>query len=137
MVANGAAWRRRRRIADKYPTRGTARPEGGRRSAGGDAPAALRQWPFLLVLGTVLAGLLITLADFRIGLLVVGGGLLGGAPLRVWVPDVGMLAVRSRFTDVVTYTVLGSAIVLLTLMAEPDPWLEVPFLSDVLRFSAG
>ncbi len=137
MGANGTTWRRRRRPADKYPTRGTARPEGGRRSAGGDAPAPIRQWPFLAVLGTVLAGLLITLADFRAGLLVVGGGLIGGALLRGWLPAVGMLAVRSRFTDIVTYAVLGGAIVLLTLMAEPDPWLEVPFLSDVLRFSAG
>ncbi|MDT0443674.1 DUF3017 domain-containing protein [Streptomyces johnsoniae] len=137
MGANGTVWRRRRRTADKYPTRGTARPEGGRRSAGGEAPAPIRQWPFLAVLGTVLAGLLITLADFRIGLLVVGGGLIGGGLLRGWLPAVGMLAVRSRFTDVVTYSLLGGVIVLLTLMAEPDPWLEVPFLSDVLRFSAG
>jgi hypothetical protein len=136
MAANGPA-RRRRGIRGAYPTRGFARPEGGDRSAGGGAPAPVRQWPFLLVLGTVLAGLLITLADFRIGLLVVGGGLLAGAPLRGWLPAVGMLAVRSRFTDVVTYTVLGALIVLLTLMAEPDPWLEVPFLRDILRFSAG
>ncbi|MDT0347256.1 DUF3017 domain-containing protein [Streptomyces litchfieldiae] len=138
MGANGTA-RRRRRGGDsrqKYPTRGTSRPEGGQRSAGGDAPAPIRQWPFLVVLGTVLTGLLITLGDFRIGLLVVGGGLLAGAPLRAWLPAVGMLAVRSRFTDVVTYAVLGAAIVLLTLMAEPKPWLEVPFLNDVLRFSS-
>ncbi|WP_049579386.1 DUF3017 domain-containing protein [Streptomyces sp. SBT349] len=137
MGANGATWRRRRRVSDKYPTRGTARPEGGQRLAGGDAPAPIRQWPLMAVLGTVLVGLLITLADFRIGLLVLGGGLLAGAVLRGWLPSVGMLAVRSRFTDVATYGVLGAAIVLLTLMAEPDPWLELPVLKDLLRFSAG
>ncbi len=133
MGANGTTWRRRR----QYPTRGTARPEGGRRSAGGDAPAPIRQWPLLAVLGATVAGLLITLADFRVGLLTVGTALLLGALLRGWLPAVGMLAVRSRFTDVLTYGVLGGLIVLLTLMAEPDPWLEVPLLNDVLRFSAG
>jgi hypothetical protein len=93
------------------------------------------------VLGATLGGLLVTLANFRFGLLIVGGALLAGAVLRAWLPAVGMLAVRSRFTDVATYGVLGTLIVLLTLMAEPggtgSPWLEVPFLNDILRFSAG
>ncbi|WP_110945657.1 DUF3017 domain-containing protein [Streptomyces avicenniae] len=120
-----------------YPTRGTARPEGGRRIASGSAPAPIRQWPLLAVLGVTLLGLLVTLANFRVGLLLVGGALLGGAVLRGWLPAVGMLAVRSRFTDVLTYGVLGALIVLLTLMAEPAPWLELPFLNDLLRFSAG
>ncbi|RMI33801.1 DUF3017 domain-containing protein [Streptomyces triticirhizae] len=134
-AVSGVAWRRRWRVPEKYRTKGTARPEGGGRSAGGDAPAPIRQWPLLLVLATTLVGLVVTLADFRIGLLIVGGALLTGAVLRAWLPAVGMLAVRSRFTDVVTYAVLGTAVVLLTLMAEPRPWLEVPFLSDILRFS--
>jgi hypothetical protein len=132
-----AAWRRRRRPPEKYRTRGTARPEGGGRSAGGGAPAPIRQWPLLAVLGTTLAGLLLSLGDFRVGLLVVGAALLGGAALRAWLPAVGMLAVRSRFTDIATYGTLGLLVVLLTLMAEPDPLLEVPIFSDVLRFSAG
>ncbi len=122
---------------DAYPTRSTARPEGGQRTAGGEVPAPIRQWPLLTVLGSTLLGLLLTLADFRVGLLVVGAALLAGAALRCWLPAVGMLAVRSRFTDVLTYGVLGALIVLLTLMAEPDPLLELPFLKDVLRFSAG
>ncbi|WP_370592657.1 DUF3017 domain-containing protein [Streptomyces sp. NBRC 109706] len=137
MAGGGVAWRKRWRVPEKHRTRSTARPEGGGRSAGGDAPAPIRQWPLLAVLGTTLVGLLVTLLDFRIGLLIVGGALLAGALLRAWLPAVGMLAVRSRFTDVVTYTVLGALIVLLTLMAEPRPWLEVPFLNDILRFSAG
>lgn len=123
----------------RFPTltRDTARPEGGRRVASGSSPAPVRQWPLLTVLGGTLAGLLITLANFRIGLLLVGGALLVGALLRGWLPAVGMLAVRSRFTDVLTYGFLGALIVLLTLMAEPSPWLEIPFFTDILRFSAG
>jgi hypothetical protein len=127
--------RRRRR----YPkvTADTARPQGGRRSASGSSPAPIRQWPLLTVLASTLTGLLVLLADFRIGLLIVGGALLGGAVLRMVLPAVGMLAVRSRFTDVLTYGGMGLLIVLLTLMAQPSPWLEVPFLKDILRFSAG
>ncbi|WP_338325597.1 DUF3017 domain-containing protein [Streptomyces hoynatensis] len=137
MRAAGAAWRDRWLVPEKYRTRDTARPEGGQRTAGGEAPAPIRQWPLLAVLGTTLLGLLVALSDFRIGLLIVGCALLGGGVLRGWLPAVGMLAVRSRFTDLLTYGVLGGAIVLFTLMAEPDPWLEVPILNDLLRFSAG
>ncbi|MFE0690916.1 DUF3017 domain-containing protein [Streptomyces sp. JH002] len=123
--------------SDKYSTRDTARPEGGRRTAPGSAPAAIRQWPLVGVLGGTLLGLLVTLGNFRIGLLIVGGALVAAAALRAWLPEVGMLAVRSRATDIVTYGLLGLTIVLLTLMAQPKPWLEVPFFNDVLRFSAG
>ncbi|GAB2905737.1 DUF3017 domain-containing protein [Streptomyces mayteni] len=132
-----AGWFGRWRVPEKYRTRDTARPEGGQRTAPGSAPAPIRQWPLLAVLGGTLLGLLVTLGDFRIGLLIVGCSLLGGAAMRGWLPAVGMLAVRSRFTDVLTYGVVGALITLLTLMAEPEPWLVVPFLSDVLRFSAG
>jgi hypothetical protein len=125
------------RSTQRYPTRGTARPEGGRRSAPGSAPAPIRQWPLLTVLATTTAGLLATLANFRVGLLIVGCALLAGAVLRGWLPAVGMLAVRSRLTDVLTYGVMGGVVVLLTLMAQPSPWIEVPFFNDVLRFSAG
>jgi hypothetical protein len=89
------------------------------------------------VLATTTAGLLATLANFRVGLLIVGCALLAGAVLRGWLPAVGMLAVRSRLTDVLTYGVMGGVVVLLTLMAQPSPWIEVPFFNDVLRFSAG
>jgi hypothetical protein len=121
----------------RYPTRGTARPEGGRRSAPGSAPAAIRQWPLLGVLGATTAGLLATLGNFRVGLLIVGCALLAGAVMRGWLPAVGMLAVRSRTTDVLTYGLMGTVVVLLTLMAQPEPWIQVPFFNDVLRFSAG
>jgi hypothetical protein len=129
---------RARRTTRRFPlfTRDTARPEGGGRAASGDAPAPARQWPILAVLGMVGLGLLVTALDlFRLGTLLIGIALLSGAVMRWLLPDVGMLAVRSRFTDVVTYGVLGLAIALLALMAQPDPWLEIPFLKDTLHFT--
>ncbi|WP_307792379.1 DUF3017 domain-containing protein [Streptomyces verrucosisporus] len=126
-----------RRPSRRFPliTRDTARPEGGGRAAPGDAPAPARQWPLLCVLAGAAAGLLVTLGHFRAGPLTVGLSLLTGAVLRWTVPSVGMLAVRSRFTDVVTYGVLGTAIVLLALMAQPAPVLEIPFLEDIVHFT--
>ncbi|MGW0080484.1 DUF3017 domain-containing protein [Streptomyces sp. NPDC003393] len=129
---------RPRRGTRRFPllTKDTARPEGGGRAAPGDAPAPARQWPLLAVLVTVGLGLLVTALDaFRVGLLLIGAGLLGGALLRWFLPRVGMLAVRSRFTDIVTYGILGCAIVLLALMAQPKPLLEIPFLDDALHFT--
>ncbi|MEU4208514.1 DUF3017 domain-containing protein [Streptomyces sp. NPDC026206] len=117
-------------------TRDTARPEGGGRAAPGDAPAPARQWPLLAVLGATGLGLLIVAFDaFRVGTILVGLAMIGGAVLRWALPDVGMLAVRSRFTDMFTYGGLGLAIVLLALMAQPHPWLKIPFLDDLLHFT--
>ena len=129
---------RARRATRRFPlfTRDTARPEGGGRAAPGDAPAPARQWPMLTVLGIAALGLLITAFDlFRAGTLLIGAALLAGAALRWVLPGVGMLAVRSRFTDIVTYGVLGGAIVLLAMMAQPHPLLEIPFLKDTLHFT--
>ncbi|MFG2746148.1 DUF3017 domain-containing protein [Streptomyces chartreusis] len=129
---------RPRRTTRRFPlfTRDTARPEGGGRAASGDLPAPARQWPVLVVLGLAGVGLLVTALDaFRFGTLLVGGALLAGAVMRWLLPSVGMLAVRSRFTDIVTYGVLGLAIVMLAMMAQPKPWLEVPFLKDTLHFT--
>ncbi|GAA5001082.1 hypothetical protein GCM10025734_36570 [Kitasatospora paranensis] len=69
--------------------------------------------------------------DFKYGLMLVGGSLLLAAVLRLTVPEVGMLAVRSRFTDVGVLTFLGGAIVLLTLVAQPDPWLHLSVLDHL------
>ncbi|WP_398654086.1 DUF3017 domain-containing protein [Streptomyces parvulus] len=129
---------RPKRATRRFPlfTRDTARPEGGGRAAGGDAPAPARQWPVLTVAGLVGVGLLLTGLDvFRWGLVLVGVALLLGAALRWSVPDVGMLAVRSRFTDIVTYGVLGAAIAMLALMAQPNAPLKIPFLNDLLHFT--
>ncbi|KOG34115.1 hypothetical protein AQJ84_30725 [Streptomyces resistomycificus] len=127
-----------RRATRRFPlfTRDTARPEGGGRAAPRDAPAPARQWPILTVLVMAGLGLLLTAFDlFRVGTLVIGAALLVGGVLRWLLPDVGMLAVRSRFTDIVTYGVLGLAIVLLALMVQPSPWLVVPFLKDTLHLT--
>ncbi|MGW3683497.1 DUF3017 domain-containing protein [Streptomyces prasinus] len=129
---------RPRRATRRFPlfTRDTARPEGGGRAAPGDAPAPARQWPILAVLLVAGLGLLLTAFDlFRIGTLLIGTALLVGGVLRWVVPDVGMLAVRSRFTDIVTYGGLGLAIVLLALMVQPHPLLQIPFLKDTLHFT--
>jgi hypothetical protein len=126
------------RKSRRYPTVtvDTSRPEGGGRAAPGGAPAPARQWPLLAVLGIAAAGLLITAFDhFRFGAVVVGVGLVTGAVLRWVVRDVGMLAVRSRFTDVTTYGLLGLAIVILALRSMPDPKLKVPFLDEILHFT--
>ncbi len=127
-----------RRTTRRFPlfTRDTARPEGGGRAAPSDAPAPARQWPILAVCGTVGLGLLLTALDlFRYGTLLIGLALVAGAVLRWVMPGVGMLAVRSRFTDIVTYGLLGLVIVLLALMVQPDPWLQIPFLKDTLHFT--
>ncbi|MFJ8730479.1 DUF3017 domain-containing protein [Streptomyces bauhiniae] len=129
---------RTRRITRRFPlfTKDTARPEGGGRAAPSDAPAPARQWPVLVVLSAVALGLLLVAFDVtRAGLLLIGAALLAGAAMRWTLPGVGMLAVRSRFTDIVTYGVLGLAIVLLALMVQPEPWLRVPFLKDTLHFT--
>jgi hypothetical protein len=116
-------------------TAGTARPEGGGRAVSGDHPAPARQWPLLTVLGGVMIGLLVVWAGaFRPGLLVVGAFMLLGAVLRRLVPSVGMLAVRSRFTDLITYGLLGVVIMLLALMAQPKPILKATFLDGIFRF---
>ncbi|MFD4022800.1 DUF3017 domain-containing protein [Streptomyces sp. NPDC058576] len=132
----------RPRRSRRFPrfTRDTARPEGGGRAASGDAPAPARQWPLLTVLGAAGLGLLIVVLDpfeqaFRIGTILMGGALITGAVLRWVVPSVGMLAVRSRFTDLVTYGLMGTLIVLLALVAQPEPWLDVPILEDAVRFT--
>ncbi|MFC9791890.1 DUF3017 domain-containing protein [Streptomyces sp. NPDC127584] len=121
-------------------TTDTARPEGGGRAAPSDAPAPARQWPLLTVLGLAGIGLLVVGTDafahsFRIGTMLVGAALLVGAVLRRVMPSVGMLAVRSRFTDMITYGVMGGLIVLLALMVQPRPWLQIPFLEDILHLT--
>ncbi|MGW4360596.1 DUF3017 domain-containing protein [Streptomyces californicus] len=137
----GGAARGRTR-SRRFPrfTRDTARPEGGGRAASGDAPAPARQWPLLAVLCAAGLGLLIVALDpfaeaFRIGTILIGCALITGAVLRWAVPSVGMLAVRSRFTDLVTYGLMGTLIVLLALVAQPRPWLDVPILEDAVRFT--
>jgi uncharacterized membrane protein YjjP (DUF1212 family) len=110
-------------------TTGTFRPEGGSAAAGRDMPVPVRQWPIVLVLAFVGVGLLVlALGAWRAGIVTVGVGMLVGALLRIVLPEVGMLAVRSRFTDIVVMGVLGAVIVVLALAALPDPVIHLPLV---------
>jgi hypothetical protein len=110
-------------------TTGTFRPEGGSAAAGRDKPVPVRQWPIVLVLTVVGVGLLVTaLGAWRAGIVTVGVGLLLGAALRAALPEVGMLAVRSRFTDIAVMGVMGAVIVVLALASLPDPVIHLPFV---------
>ncbi len=130
------------RTTRRFPslTTDTARPEGGGRAAPGDASAPARQWPLLTVLALTGLGLVIVGTDafadaFRVGTILVGAALITAGVMRRVLPSVGMLAVRSRFTDMVTYGLLGVVITLLALMAQPEPWLDLPFLEDAVHFT--
>ncbi|MCH6162165.1 DUF3017 domain-containing protein [Streptomyces marispadix] len=127
------------RPSRRFPsvTRDTARPAGGQRAMGAYHAAPYRQWPLLAVCCGVLIGLLVTVAEFRAGTLIIGVSLLGGAVMRWLMPSVGMLAVRSPYTDMVTYGVLGLSIVLLAMMAQPNPWLNLPILEKIVHFVVG
>ncbi|WP_399064857.1 DUF3017 domain-containing protein [Streptomyces winkii] len=118
-------------------TRDTARPEGGNRAMGAGHAAPYRQWPLLAVCCGVLIGLLVTVAEFRAGTLIIGASLVGGAVMRWVMPSVGMLAVRSAFTDMATYGALGLSVILLAMMAQPDPWLHLPVLEKIVHFVVG
>lgn len=121
----------------RFPTvtRDTARPEGGQRAMGAGHAAPYRQWPLLAVCCGVLIGLLVTIGEFRAGTLIIGFSLIGGAVMRRFMASVGMLAVRSSFTDMATYGALGLTITLLGMMAQPEPWLSIPILEDILHFT--
>ncbi|MFF8271058.1 DUF3017 domain-containing protein [Streptomyces sp. NPDC016562] len=132
--ASGAEGPRSRRFPSV--TRDTARPEGSGRAVPGAVSTPARQWPMLSVLTATAAGLLATaLGQPRIGCLVIGVALIAASVLRRVLPSVGMLAVRSRYTDMITYGVLGVAITLLALVMEPKPWLDIPFLESAVRFT--
>jgi hypothetical protein len=79
----------------------------------------LRQLPLLAVLVTVALGLLVVTFDhWRLGLVITGLALIGGAALRLLLPvrRAGFLAVRSRPVDVVLLAGTGLAVVVIALM---------------------
>jgi hypothetical protein len=82
----------------------------------------LRQLPLLAVLVLVALGLLVvTIGHWRQGLTIIGIALVGGAVLRLLLPErrVGFLAVRTRPTDVVLMAGAGVALTVIALML-PD-----------------
>jgi hypothetical protein len=116
-------------------TTGTYPPEGSAAAVGRGHPVPVRQWPIVIVLTMVGVGLAVTaLNQFRPGVVTIGAALLLGCVLRVVLPEVGMLAVRSRFTDVAVMGVLGIAIILLALASEPDPVITLPFVNEISHF---
>ncbi|MFE9422197.1 DUF3017 domain-containing protein [Kitasatospora sp. NPDC006697] len=115
--------------------RGTPPPEGAGPALGRGHSLPARQWPITLVLLVAGAGLAVTWAsDFRYGLLLLGSSFLIGAVLRLLLPDVGVLAVRSRFTDVLVLLFFGAVLVLLALVAPQNPWLHVPALENIGKY---
>jgi Protein of unknown function (DUF3017) len=79
----------------------------------------LQELPLALVISGVGLGLVvIALHHFRWGNLVIAGSLLAGALLRLVLPTrrAGLLAVRARFTDVVTMVVMGVGLLVLALI---------------------
>ena len=78
----------------------------------------VRQLPLLAAIVVVGAGLLlVTLGEWRRGLVVIGLALVGAALLRLLLPvrRVGLLAVRSRSVDVLLLAGTGLALTVLTL----------------------
>ena len=113
-------------------TTGTFPPEGSAAAAGRRHAVPVRQWPIVVVLTMVGVGLAVTaLNEFRPGVITIGAALVVGCLLRIVLPEVGMLAVRSRFTDVLVTGILGIAIILLALASEPNPLITLPFLSRI------
>ena len=79
----------------------------------------LSEWPLALIIGGVILGLVIIgLHHFRWGNLLIAGSVLAGAFFRLVLPTrrAGLLAVRSRFTDVVTMSAMGGSLMLLALI---------------------
>jgi hypothetical protein len=79
----------------------------------------LSEWPLGLIIGGVILGLVIIgLHHFRWGNLLIAGSVLAGAFFRLVLPTrrAGLLAIRSRFTDVVTMSAMGGSLMLLALI---------------------
>ena len=84
------------------------------------------QWPLALVLAGAGVGVLLLVlgvGGFRPGATVIGVSVVGAALLRAALPErtAGLLAVRSRPTDVVLLAGLGLAIVALASLVPASP----------------
>lgn len=88
-----------------------------------EAPAALpmRQWPLLIVVAGVAAGLVVALigdSTWRLGALLIGASLGVGAVERVALPnrEAGLLQVRSKGFDVAVLALAGAAVIVLAIV---------------------
>ena len=94
----------------------------------GDGPRRLPQtlggMVYLLVVGMALVGIGITVAGrWRTGVAWMGAGLLVGALARAVLSErgAGMLRVRRRWSDVVTLTLVGVALIVLAFVVPEQP----------------
>lgn len=79
---------------------------------------------YLIVLAISALGIgIVGLEDWRLGIRVVGGALVGAAVLRLALPrrDAGMLAVRSRLFDALLLGAVGGLLIFLTFSIPDQP----------------
>ncbi|GAB3461774.1 hypothetical protein GCM10027570_47850 [Streptomonospora sediminis] len=99
------------------PTPDEHEPEPG---AGEAAPGWLSQVPYFLVLSTMSAGIVVVAAaHFKRGPALIAGALMLAAVFRVLLPPhrIGMLAVRSRWIDIITFSTLAVLLIVLAWVA--------------------
>ncbi|GAA1773562.1 DUF3017 domain-containing protein [Streptomonospora arabica] len=95
-------------------------PEGRESGVGDEAPGWLSQVPYFLVLSTMSAGIVIVAAaHFKRGPALIAGALMMAAVFRTLLPreKLGMLAVRSRWVDIITLTGLAVLLIVLAWVA--------------------
>ena len=85
------------------------------------AARSLRQWPLLIVVIGVLAGLVVSFlgeSTWRLGCLLIGASLGVGAVERIALAsrDAGLLQVRTKAFDVTVLAVTGAAIIALAIV---------------------
>ena len=84
----------------------------------------LREWPILLVLIAVTVSLLfVAMNSFRQGSVMLAGSILLAAFLRLLLSDTdaGLLAVRTKRTDVLVLLVLGFGLAIFAFWVPPPP----------------
>ncbi len=86
------------------------------------AAVPINQWPLLIVVAGILAGLAVAFfGQWRIGSMVIGSSLLIGAVERLLLSrrDAGLLQVRSKAFDITVLLGMGTAIIALAILV-PD-----------------
>jgi hypothetical protein len=100
-----------------------SRDTSGFKAAARTSARSLTQWPLLIVIGIVVAGLaLVVVQHWRLGTGVIGAGLCLGALERALLPRrvAGLLQVRSRVFDVSFLLCAGAAVIVLAFIV-PSP----------------
>jgi hypothetical protein len=88
------------------------------------AAVALRQWPLIVVVVGVVAGLGLAWlggGTWRLGCLLVGAALVVGAVERIVLADrdAGLLQVRGKAFDVAALALAGAAVIVLAMVVPP------------------